>query len=66
MMADTIFDKYFRWRLPRVKDFLRKSKEKQDVLEKRVDEIEKRMATLNGESEWMDNTSKFEGYKGVD
>ena len=66
MMADTIFDKYFRWRLPKLKDFLLKSKEKQDDIEKRVDAIEKRVATLNGESEWMDNSSKFEGYKGVD
>ena len=62
MMAAILKNKCSKWSFPKLKDFLKHSEECQKAVEKKVEELEKRMATMDGEEEWMDHSSRFEEY----
>ena len=69
-MADSLKDKCLKFniRWPKMMDFLKQSRECQDEVHQKVQELEKRIATLDGEDKWMDHSSEFSryinGYKG--
>lgn len=65
MMSALLKDKCTKWSLPKLKDFLKQSEECQKEVEKKVEELEKRMATMDGEENWMDHSSRFKGLRGL-